>query len=80
MWIPYMTCAPALLGCCNACNAPPVQTHTLLEQWSSWTKVGVLDVAHNQLSGTLPAAYQQMRPSVDPQLTTLTYWDFSNNL
>jgi hypothetical protein len=55
------------------------QTGTLPEQWSRWFKMGGLDVAYNQLSGTLPAAYSQLRPSVDPQLTTLTHWDFSNN-
>lgn len=56
-----------------------VQTGSLPEQWSAWSKVGGLDVAGNQLRGTLPAAYAHPVLEVDPYVGKVTYWDFSNN-
>ncbi len=56
-----------------------VQTGTLPEQWSTWAQVGSFDLAHNQFSGTLPAAYLHAKLKNDPYRVPVTYWDFSNN-
>ncbi len=39
--------------------------------------MGAFDVSHNQLTGTLPAAYMHTELKLDPFKSPVTFWDFS---